>query len=240
MYTQGEKFSSLSRTPSSARLRGLRGLGVLACVLAGAASVVRAEVLVSYDFRGADGEQAQTEPAQVAAHLEASAIGRGAAYAVGVRVGMTQDSMSFVPEAKRDPLVFMRPYTVSDAVVHDAYFEITLKPEDGHSLSVHSITLGTRRASRRSGPNQFEVRGSLDGFATPLTPALSTAGMGGNESLDLVVDFGRALENLHTAVTLRFYGFGRGLQTDQPGIWAITNPATGPAVIEGRLRKKTP
>lgn len=212
----------------------------LGCLMLGALGLARADMLVAYDFRGQDGTQALTEPAQVASYLEASAISRGAGYAAGTKVGMTQDTMAFLPEAKGDRTVFMQPYVVGDALKHEAYFEITLKPEEGHILSVQSITLGTRRASRRSGPNHCEVRSSLDGFATPLATVASTAGAGGNESVDLVVEFGRALENLHTAVTLRFYGYGRAEPTNQLGIWAISNPAAGPAVIEGRLRKKTP
>ena len=39
-------------------------------------SLGRADVLISYDFRGHDGTQQSTEPHQVAPHLEASAITR--------------------------------------------------------------------------------------------------------------------------------------------------------------------
>lgn len=199
-----------------------------------------ADVLVSYDFKGQDGVQVSTEPYQVAAHLEASAITRGAAYTSGVRVSLSKDGMAFVPKAEAAPRFFLEPYAMDAALQHGAYFEVTLTPEVGYSYSVRSILLGTRRASRRSGPNYLEVRSSLDGFKVPLISAVETTGPGGNESLDLYIDLGRSLVNLHTAITLRFYGYGRGLATDQPGIWVITNPAEGLAVIDGDIRKSVP
>lgn len=196
-----------------------------------------ADVLVSYDFKGQDGTQVVTEPYQVATHIEASAVTRGAGFARGVRVGMSQDGMAFVPVAVSDPQLFMGPYAMDASVGHAAYFEITLTPEAGHSYTVRSALFGTRRASKRSGPNYVEVRSSLDGFQKSLTVSQDTAGPGGNESSDLFIDFGRTLTNLHTAVTLRFYGYGRGLATEQPGIWVITNPSEGVAVIDGEVRK---
>ena len=102
------------------------------------------------------------------------------------------------------------------------YFETTLSPLNGRSLDLDSLSFSVRRSA--SGPHEFAVRSSLDGFsgnlAGTLTPSnvelsyqsgsfhfvndiASTANQAGP-----TIQFGTDFDRLNQPVTLRIYGFG--------------------------------
>jgi hypothetical protein len=108
--------------------------------------------------------------------------------------------------------------TTTPGVDSSRYYEMTLAPVSGMSLGVDSISFGVRRTG--TGPRDFSLRSSLDGFASDLgvssatSPEISvqgnafrfvndiapTANISGNQ-VQLSSDF----DALHSPITFRFY-----------------------------------
>ncbi len=196
-----------------------------------------AAVLTTYDFTGLNGLQATTASSNVAEHLTASSISRGA-YAGGPTAvnAFFDNSMGFnIGRSTTNPndlaaATLVANYTLATSVANNAYFEITFDIEEGYSVSIDSILFGTHRASQNSGANFVGVRSSLDGFTSNLLTGVSTIGAGGNVSLNMNFDFGMSLQNVTESVTLRFYGYGRNQTGVGTGSWALTNPVSGASV----------
>lgn len=208
----------------------LTGVLLFTCVSSG-------EVLVQYDFTGYNGLQEDTPAVKgsTVEHLTASAITRSKNYpSPGNTSSFLQDSMGFSP-TDADGL-FLSPYTIDMGVSNDGYFEIILTVAPGYKVSVDSIQLGTKRATRRTGPNYFVVRSSVDNFTADLASG-DCSGLGGDDALDITLNFAGQLSNVSERLVLRFYGWGRLDTDDRQGIWAIANnSAAGGLVIEGKVR----
>lgn len=207
---------------------------IAALVLALTAPSPRAETLVKWDFGGEDGAQEKMPPVagSVSPHLEASPITRGAGFPTGTGSLFTQNSMTFWMVAGVN--------TADDAVAKHAYFEITLTPKNGSTLSIQSVSFSSRRASKLSGPNKFIIRSSLDGFGSDIAGPDETQPEPVPEGGDIAVSLGGSLDNISVPVTLRFYGFGRNKADNADGgIWSIAgSAAAGGFVIEGTVAAK--
>ena len=108
--------------------------------------------------------------------------------------------------------------TTTPGVDSSRYYELTLAPMSGMSLGLDSISFGLRRTG--TGPRDFSLRSSLDGFTSDLgtssatSPEISiqgnafrfandiapTANISGNQ-VQLSSDF----DALHSPITFRFY-----------------------------------
>lgn len=111
-----------------------------------------------------------------------------------------------------------RNWPQTDTIVDDYYYEFTITANPGYGFSISSMELDHRRTG--TGPNNWEIRTSLDNFALPIdqiftTPAASTWYT--NEE----IVFGSAVQN-ETEVTIRIYAYNAsgGL-----GTWGIDNLA---------------
>jgi hypothetical protein len=89
------------------------------------------------------------------------------------------------------------------------YLQFSLTPNSGHELSLSGISLNIRRSTTGtaagSGPNNWSIRSSLDGFATDI----ATGGLALSTSPTLTVALGTAFASLSTTVTFRLYGFNQ-------------------------------
>lgn len=207
---------------------------IAALVLAVSAPVLQADPLVKWNFGGEDGAQEKMSPlaGSVSSLLEVSPITRGAGFPVGPATSFTENSMTFwmIPGVN----------TADDAVEKKAYFEITLTPKDGSSLSIQSVSFATKRASKLSGPNKFIVRSSIDGFGSDIAGPDETQPEPVPEGADISVSLGGSLENLTQPVTLRFYGYGRNKADNADGgIWCIMNSSSASGFsIDGTVTAK--
>ncbi len=88
----------------------------------------------------------------------------------------------------------------------DAYIEFSVAPTAAHTVTVASMQLSIRRSttgtSAGSGPRNWALRSSLDGFAADISNGtLSTS------ITSVPVTFTASFANLSTAVSFRLYGY---------------------------------
>ncbi len=198
-----------------------------AVALASLATTMYGETLANWDFSGQNGLQDETAAQETASGLKVSGLIRGTGLDKrGGASEFTADGMAFWPG--------MPLNTEEEAIEANAYFEVTLTPEEGRQISIRSISFAVKRATRKSGPINFVVRTSTDNFGSDAAGPLKTEVPEGG---DVTVSFGSELTQLKQPVTLRFYGFGRGVP-DYPknGVWVILNsPLTKGFTIEGQV-----
>lgn len=87
----------------------------------------------------------------------------------------------------------------------NAYLEFSVEPTTAYSLTVSSMQLSIRKSTTGtsgSGPNDWALRSSLDGFASDISHGtLSTS------VVAIPVTFTASFANLSSAVTFRLYGY---------------------------------
>jgi hypothetical protein len=92
------------------------------------------------------------------------------------------------------------------------YLSFTLTPNSGYALNILSLTLRMRHSntgsSGGSGPTQFTLRSSLDGYTSNLSTGTITSAYS-----NYLVTPGAAFNNLPTPVTFRVYGHNSVLYT---------------------------
>ena len=107
-----------------------------------------------------------------------------------------------------------------------AYFEITLTPATGASISVSEIDFGTRSTS--TGPQAYDIRSSLDNFGAAVSGTLTN-----NGTWVLKTNAVSLAGAADQAITVRIYGYnGTGSASSNTANWriddlAITATATG-------------
>lgn len=164
----------------------------LMAILAGiglTAGVANADLLVAWDFVGLSGINSGSITANVA-HAEMAAPGdmlvdRGA--------GLVPSSNTGGYAANNwhsdDP-------SLATAIASNNYFSFTLEAADGFHFTTTNITWNMRRSG--TGPSNFVIRTSADGFASDLATWTSEA----NGTLSSAVSLGT-----QTAVEFRLYGY---------------------------------
>ena len=94
----------------------------------------------------------------------------------------------------------------SSAVPDPAYYvEFTINPNTGYQLDLTSVVLRMRRSttgSSGSGPNNWSLRSSLDGYVADLGTNSLTTGY-----TNFTVSLGSGFLNIYTPVTFRLYGY---------------------------------
>ncbi len=182
-----------------------------------------ADVLVKWDTSGFNGMQEETPPLAWSSAVTPTGIKRGAGFTAGTASTFSQKSMAF----------YLKPdvATLDDAIRLKAYFEIIIEPTQGATLSIHSLSFSSNRASSRSGPNALVVRSSLDGFAADLMKPFRTRPL--PQSGDQTVLFKGKLDKITKPFALRVYGFGNK-KSLKDGILTISNHSrAGGIVLEG-------
>lgn len=106
-------------------------------------------------------------------------------------------------------------FTTLSALAPNEHYRFTVAPASGFQTTLTSLVFDHRRSS--SGPREFAVRSSLDGFATDLaTFSVQVA----TDQIDQTVALGAAFTGLTGPVEFRLYGF----DADSPGgTWRIWN-----------------
>jgi hypothetical protein len=87
------------------------------------------------------------------------------------------------------------------------YLQFSLAPNSGHMLNLSGITMNIRRSTTGtaagSGPNNWSLRSSLDGFSTDITTGVLSL----NTSPTTNVALGAAFNDLTSTITFRLYGY---------------------------------
>jgi len=95
----------------------------------------------------------------------------------------------------------------SGGVDPNYYLQFSLTPNSGHELSLSAITMNIRRSTTGtaagSGPNNWSIRSSLDGFTSDIT----TGSLGLVTTPTITVPLGAAFASLSSAITFRLYGY---------------------------------
>lgn len=190
-----------------------------------------AQTLAKFDFTGLDGAQTDATPVEgsTPAGVTVSPITRGDGFALSTPGPFTQNSFAIrmVPGLNN----------FEEAAEQRAYFEITITPDPGKTVTVERISFNSKRATKKSGPLFMVVRGSLDDYSTDLAGPLNPLPVELPEGSDLELTFAGALNDLTKPVTLRFYAYGRN-EPHNPsgGLWVVGNSAmTGGFTIEGTV-----
>lgn len=110
-----------------------------------------------------------------------------------------------------------------------AYFEFTLTPQNGATVSVSQIDFGTRSTS--TGPQAFAIRSSVDAYAT----SLATGTIANNSSWGSAIKSSAVTVAATTApVTFRIYGYsGAGSPGSGTINWRIDDLTITAAVVGG-------
>lgn len=202
--------------------------GALSCL-----SVVRADVLGTYDFTGATGLQASTSANFSAEGVTVGDITRGTNYGAPVSSAVfNQNGISTNPGLAMNNVAFQANYTLATAVANDAYFEFSVSADDGYEFDLTSITFGARRASGGSGPNNLALRSSLDGFSANMA-AQSIAGTT-LDPTEVIFNLGESVQNMTDTVVFRIYGYAR-TGSGGYGILTISADSAAPFTINGTV-----
>ncbi|MBS1661780.1 MAG: Ig-like domain-containing protein, partial [Bacteroidetes bacterium] len=89
----------------------------------------------------------------------------------------------------------------SDLTGGSAYFEFTLTPGAAQSITVTEIDFGSR--STGTGPVSYNIRTSLDAFATPITGSMLA-----NSTWAMMTNAANLAGATGQAITIRIYGYG--------------------------------
>lgn len=163
-----------------------------------------AAIITQWDFTGEPGNQASTVGSSLVVGLSVGDLTRGA----GINVLSTANSMN------------SSSWTTSNTIDSNDYYQFSLAPTVGHAMSLGSVAFAERRSS--TGIRTFELRSSLDGFATAIPGTMI-----GVPDDDLVRDqsllLGTPFTNLTTGVTFRLYGYSA---ESGGGTWRLQNHST--------------
>lgn len=188
-----------------------------------------AEVLVKWDMAGTSGSQTETPAVSWTNALTPNPIRRGKGFPAGKTNTFTPSTMTF----------YVTPGVIklADALAQNAYFEIIITPAEGDfSISLKSLSFASKRASRKSGPNYYTVRSSLDNFSADLIKPVATHPNTLPQGGDVTLDFGDNLKNIKKPFALRIYAFGRERDEQKSGLLAIYNHSKfGGIVLDGSI-----
>lgn len=178
-------------------------------VLVAACTSAEAAVLVNYNFSGAAGNQVSQPVNTKDGNVTASAITRG--------TGLT-------PAAAGDCISSSGWTTNATAIDANDYYEFSITPAAGRALNLDSLRYGERRSS--TGPNGIDVRSSLDGYVSSLTPLYTPSTSASSRTINL----GTAFDAVAGPVTFRIYGYGAG---SAAGSYRLENATVGGLNIDG-------
>lgn len=205
---------------------------IFCCLLmAGFMPSLKAEVLANWDFTGADGGQmdATAVDGSIPAGITVSPITRGDGFTLGKPSPFTANGFGIrmVPGIN----------TLDEAIEKNAYFEITITPTAGKTVTIDRVVFNSKRATKKSAPLFVVVRSSVDDYATDIAGPLDPLPVEVAEGSDLELGFAGTLSGITNPVTLRFYAYGR-TEPHNPsgGNWVIGNSSiTGGFTLEGSV-----
>lgn len=112
----------------------------------------------------------------------------------------------------------------TDVLDETAYFEFTITPNEGYEIDFTSFEYVGQRSG--TGPQEFALRSSLDGYVSDIYTLSTTAG-----NFTETVDLSDAeFQNVDEAITFRLYGWGT---TNAAGTFSVNSFAFNGTVAEG-------
>jgi hypothetical protein len=206
-------------------MRILRLLGIAAAVIA-ASHVCFAQTLFTYTFSDVTTSSGKSSAGSVASNITFSSFTASSAVAANSSAANVFGFATWTTGATNGSNTF------SGALDLTRYYEFTLTPQIGYSLSLTDISFDAGRSA--TGPRQFAIRSSSDSYASNIagtaTGVVSTVGgnlfqFTDNASTNLIAGQSitmSAFTNLTTALTLRIYAFNAEAGT---GTFRIDNLA---------------
>ena len=169
-----------------------------------------AQLIQTFGFPGAAGNEATFPPNGQPANGVIGSMKRGS--------GITPSAAGNVFAATG--------FTTNASVDTADYFSFSIKANQGFKLNLDSIVFGQRRSN--SGPANYAVRSSLDGFQADLASGTCPT----NITYNNMVTLGAAFQSVASAVTIdfRFYAFGAGATT---GTWRLDSVRIHGTITQG-------
>jgi len=151
-------------------------------------------------------------------HNTASAVSHGSAISTGAFNGGT--------------VYFGEDGWPSGALDANAYLQFTLTPGSGYTLTLSALVMNIRRSTTGtggSGPNNWSLRSSLDGFTVNISSGVLTT----SSTPATTVVLPAAFTGLTSAVTFRLYGYNATIGSGGGGLnrFVYDNLTTNGAVI---------
>ncbi|MCS6813316.1 MAG: DUF4347 domain-containing protein [Cyanobacteria bacterium] len=112
--------------------------------------------------------------------------------------------------------------SVADAIIANDYFEFTIQANPGFVLTLDDLQFQELRSA--TGPTNFSVRSSLDGYTTDLLTT-TTATVLTSRTVTLG---GASFTNVTTPITFRFYAWGASAAI---GTWRIDNVQINGSIV---------
>jgi hypothetical protein len=220
LYNPGNKMNashcptSAGKSPGFSRPTALRHTAML---LAMSGSLMMPETsaaadLATWDFSGLSGESASAPASSTDSAVQAAgAITRGS--------GLTG--------ASADAAISAKGWTTDSSPDAGDYYEFSVTPAAGQMLDIDTLHFSEARSG--TGIATFELRSSLDGFASVIDAAV---GIPDNESYrNHSISLGSAFESISGQVYFRIYGYAAEGPT---GSWRLRNHSVkGGLVLEG-------
>lgn len=168
--------------------------------------------LVLYDFSTASGTQSSVAPILLTSGITATDFTRGPGLTAQAATGAMNSS----------------GWTTALPTIESDYFVFSLSPVDHHTMTISSFSFSERRSL--TGPRAFEIRSSLDSFASAISGTLQS--LPDNDLVRLhSFSLTPAFASLAGPVEFRIYGY---LAESSLGTWRIGNhEAAGGFLVDG-------
>ena len=172
--------------------------------------------ILAWEFNTKAGNEVTVASTTTDANLNTSTISRGA----GITATALPNGFS--------SSTYTVSGTLANAVTNNQYMQFTVNPKPGYQTSLSSLDANLRRSA--TGPNAYQWKYSLDGFATagvdigsPVSYTLTTSA--GDPQTQINLSGISALQNIQTVstVTFRLYPYGA---TNTGGTFALGLPTT--------------
>lgn len=166
----------------------MKKMTLIAGVLSLTASLACADLLIGYDFNGYAGSEGEgtSTVSEVTGMSTPAYITRGA----GISEAANGNRFNANNWVEAD---------LTDAIANGDYFEWTVSAQAGYVFTVTNVGFNFQRSS--TGPADYTLRSSVDGYASDLD---TFVGLANGSSVESDID---DLSDLST-VTFRFYGYG--------------------------------
>lgn len=199
-------------------------IGIASLIIA-VISSANGATIIGFDPNGNAGNEATINSTTTSSGLNSSILSRGS--------GLSASSLANAFGSQN----FTASGNFADAVANNKYLQITISAQVGKKVSLNTLTANFRRSS--TGPNAFQWRYSLDGFATIGTDvgsAISYTGTDANGLAQGAITLSgiSALQNVPsgTTITLRLYGWGA---TGTSGTFAIGRLTGDDLAVDGTV-----
>ncbi|HMP90714.1 MAG TPA: PEP-CTERM sorting domain-containing protein [Kiritimatiellia bacterium] len=151
--------------------------------------IARADLLVGWNVGGLHGTNENLSANTIADDIASAVLSRGPGIAPSAATNSFLSNSWTMPAGS----------TISDAILSNDYFSITITAEAGFTLNVTNLSWFVNRSA--TGPSNLTLRSSADGFATDLATWLRSGTSAGEIGTPLAISGVNSIE-------FRIYGAG--------------------------------